>query len=331
MKAVVLAGGKGTRLRPLSLDRPKPLLPVYGKPILDWIIDSLPGYFDEVLLACNYMEDEIARYYGKRDVGVDVKVVEEPRPLGTGGAIKNMESYIEGDFVVFNGDILSSIDVGRVVDFHVEKGGVGTIALWGVEEPSRYGIVGLDEESRITRFKEKPSPSEVFSNLINAGIYVFSREVFDYMERGKKTSVEREVFPRLVDDGLYGIELDGYWIDIGTPSSYLEAHEIIRENTESKMLENQEVGGVVKNSCIYNGVSVEDSCEVFNSVLLEGAVVRDGARVENSVIGSQSEIKGDVRGSVVGDNCVIGDSVEVSGGMRVWNNRMIDKDGFEVV
>ncbi|OUJ19260.1 N-acetylglucosamine-1-phosphate uridyltransferase [Methanonatronarchaeum thermophilum] len=326
MKAVVLAGGRGTRLRPLSLERPKPLVPIHGRAILDWIIDSLPGYFDEVLLACNYMKDEINRYYGGRDVGVEVRVVDEPRPLGTGGAIKNMEPYIDGDFVVFNGDILSSIDVDGLVGYHRSKGGVGAIALWGVENPGRYGIVGLDGDGRINRFVEKPSPDEVFSNLINAGIYVFDQEVFGYMERGRKTSVEREVFPRLVDD-LYGYRFDGYWVDIGTPSSYIDAHQILDSDRERSNM----IRGSVEGSYLYDGVVVEEDVVVENSVLLEGVELKEGSRVCNSVVGSGSIIMDSVvEGSVVGDGCKVS-GVCVCDGVRVWNGVDLSRDGFEVM
>ncbi|WGI17587.1 NDP-sugar synthase [Methanonatronarchaeum sp. AMET-Sl] len=317
MKAVVLAGGKGTRLRPLSLERPKPLLPVGGKPILDWIIDSLPSYFDEVLLACNYMEQEIKDYYERRDVGVGVRIVDEPKPLGTGGAIKNMEEYIEQDFVVFNGDILSSIDVDSLIKFHRSRGGVGTLSLWGVDDPTRYGIVGLNQNDKITRFMEKPSPNEVFSNQINAGIYVFKPQIFNHIEPDKKISIEKEVFPKLTEHGLYGYKFDGYWIDIGTPTSYIDAHKLLKKQTKRDCL-------------IYPDVVIEDNAVIKNSVLLSGARIKSDSQVVNSVIGSNTKIKDSVvRDSVVGDGCKL-NNVEICDRVRVWNNIMLNKDVLEV-
>ena len=182
MQVVVLAGGFGTRLRPWTYEIPKPILPMLDKTLLEHVVEVVPSdKVDEVVVAGGYKVDDIEAYFKEADVSYDVRIVKETEPLGTGGALGNCRDVVSGQFVCLNGDIVSSLDMQVGLDLHQKNGGIGTLALWEVEDPTRFGIVGLDDEQRITQFKEKPAPEEVFSNLINAGSYLFEDDIFDYI------------------------------------------------------------------------------------------------------------------------------------------------------
>ncbi len=183
MQAVILAGGLGTRLRPLTYTTPKPLLPILNEPMIERLIDSLPQNIDRVVVAASYMIDRLEQHFKENDIDREVVLVEEKEPLGTGGAIKNVEKYLDNTFLAFNGDVISSINIQAIMDFHLKKNGKGTIAMWEVKDPTRYGIIGFDTESRILRFLEKPSAEDVFSNWINAGVYVLEPDILDIMEQ----------------------------------------------------------------------------------------------------------------------------------------------------
>ena len=175
MQVVVLAGGVGSRLRPWTNSIPKPLLPVLDQTLLEHVVSSLPlDMVDEVVVAGGYKVDQIKAYFEASDAPFDVRIVPEDEPLGTGGALGNCRDVVSGTFACFNGDIISSLDASSLLNMHRNNGSVGTLGLWEVEDPTRFGIVGLDEDNKITRFKEKPAPEEVFSNLINAGSYIFN-------------------------------------------------------------------------------------------------------------------------------------------------------------
>ena len=221
MQVVVLAGGVGSRLRPWTNSIPKPLLPVLDKTLLEHVVSSLPiDLVDEVVVAGGYKIDQIEAYFSHKDSPFDVRIVPEDEPLGTGGALGNCRDILSGTFACFNGDIVSSLDATSLLALHTKNPSIGTLGLWKVEDPTRFGIVGLDEAQRITQFKEKPSPEEVFSNLINAGSYIFEQDIFDWMPKGKH-SIERDVFPRLAEEGLLqGQAFEGYFIDAGTPEAW---------------------------------------------------------------------------------------------------------------
>lgn len=231
MQVVVLAGGVGSRLRPWTNSIPKPLLPVLDQTLLEHVVSSLPvDMVDEVVVAGGYKVDQIKTYFEAADAPFDVRIVPEDEPLGTGGALGNCRDVVSGTFACFNGDIISSLDASSLLSMHRTNGSVGTLGLWEVEDPTRFGIVGLDEDSRITRFKEKPAPKEVFSNLINAGSYIFNDDVFDWMPQGRH-SIERDVFPKLAAEGLLsGMPFEGYFIDAGTPEAWNLAVKASIEN-----------------------------------------------------------------------------------------------------
>jgi mannose-1-phosphate guanylyltransferase len=226
LPAVVLVGGEGTRLRPLTETTPKPMLPLLGEPLLTHTFEHLrSGGVDRVVLACGYLPTQIEEYFGSRYDGLALDYRVEPQPLGTGGAIRFGAESFDGTFLALNGDSLREADIGALVGFHRATGARATILLARVPDPARYGLVRTDDRGRVTAFVEKPEASEVDTDLINAGLYVLEPEVLDLVPSDRMVSIEREVFPALVEEGtLYALPLPGYWLDVGTPESYLKAH-----------------------------------------------------------------------------------------------------------
>ena len=310
MQVVVLAGGVGSRLRPWTTSVPKPLLPVLDQTLLEHVVRSLPSdMVDEVVVAGGYRVDQIKAHFQAADAPFDVRIVPEDEPLGTGGALGNCRDVVSGTFACFNGDIISSLDATKVLDMHRKNGSVGTLGLWEVDDPTRFGIVGLGEDNRISRFKEKPTPEEVFSNLINAGSYIFNDDVFDWMPRGKH-SIERDVFPKLAAEGLLsGVPFEGYFIDAGTPDAWNQAVKASidhrRFNTghlhgdnaswyaSKAVLDRMDDSARVEHSMISEGCRVGPS-SISMSTLLQGAHVGDNAEIITSLIG---------RGAAIGDRC----------------------------
>jgi mannose-1-phosphate guanylyltransferase len=307
MKAAILAGGLGTRLRPITHLVPKPLIPLVGKPMIMHIIDSLPDYVDTVLLAVNYKREDLESYFSKAGIDREVILIEEDAPLGTGGALRNLMEHLDSTFLAFNGDIVSSLDVRDLVHRHREFGGIGSLALWEVPDPSAYGVVGLDGE-RVTSFQEKPLPGEEVSNLINAGAYVFEPEIFDHIPEGK-VSIEREVFPKILDKGLRGHRFKGHWVDCGTRESFLKAQGILMEKAKMECHFNRfEDTTVIGNNhlehCTARRASIgpmvsamdaafDEGSQVINSLVMEGSIVGKDAKVINSMLGPGSNVKND--------------------------------------
>ena len=309
---VVLAGGIGSRLRPWTNDVPKPLLPMLDATLLERVVEGVPSdLVDEVIVAGGYKVELIREYFAKADVDFDVRIVPEDQPLGTGGALGNCRDVISGRFACFNGDIVSSLDVGPMLEQHSKMNVKGTLALWEVEDPTRFGIVGLDDENKVTQFKEKPKPEEVFSKLINAGSYLLEDDVFDIMPQGKH-SLERDVFPVLAEEGsLAGFPFEGYFIDAGTPSSWhdgvLRCIEEKRFNVGSISQGSWHEGKrtIARNSMVQTGCVVAG--EVSDSTLLRGARIESGAVVKNCLIGEDAVIGMDAQlsGVVVGHRSVV--------------------------
>ena len=312
MQVVVLAGGIGSRLRPWTNDVPKPLLPMLDATLLERVVEGVPSdLVDEVIVAGGYKVELIREYFAKADVDFDVRIVPEDQPLGTGGALGNCRDVISGRFACFNGDIVSSLDVGPMLEQHSKMNVKGTLALWEVEDPTRFGIVGLDDENKVTQFKEKPKPEEVFSKLINAGSYLLEDDVFDIMPQGKH-SLERDVFPVLAEEGsLAGFPFEGYFIDAGTPSSWhdgvLRCIEEKRFNVGSISQGSWHEGKrtIARNSMVQTGCLVAG--EVSDSTLLRGARIESGAVVKNCLIGEDAVIGMDAKlsGVVVGHRSVV--------------------------
>lgn len=301
MQAVILAGGLGTRLRPLTLTRPKPLVPVANVPLVVRILQKLPQDVDEVLLAVNYKLDQLAEHFASHDYGVKVTLVEEKEPLGTGGAIKNVESYVKGDFLVFNGDILDSLDVSA---FRRAKGAcAGAIALWKVADPRHYGVVARDAEGIITSFVEKPATREDSpSDLANAGTYLLSPDVFDFVESGAVASIERDVFPAMIEEGLelMGVPFEGWWIDCGRPETYLKANALVLEAAGAHRAFGRDVED--RGARVEDWAVVGDRCILGAGAVLARSVVLPGAKIGDNAV---------VRDSVVGEGCSIGSDAGV--------------------
>lgn len=307
VKAVLLVGGLGTRLRPLTYRIPKPLVPVLGKPLMMHVIDSLPPEVDETIIPVSYMKETMQEYLAKNPPSRKITLVDEPRPLGTGGAVKNVEDLLEGQgtFLVINGDSLSSLDVAKFVRFHKEKAGVATISLWTAEDVTPFGVVDIDEDNRIKRFQEKPKQEDAFSNLINAGAYALEEEVLGYMDKGF-VSMERDIFPKILDDGMYGFSFEGYWIDCGKRESLLDAYWTLMGN---------EAESISKN-CVSEGAVVKKPLIVGEGAVITGASVGPHAYIsERVVIGLRSKVERSVlfEDARVGARCTIIDSIIDSG------------------
>ncbi|MDQ4041795.1 MAG: nucleotidyltransferase family protein, partial [Actinomycetota bacterium] len=236
MQAVILVGGEGTRLRPLTSTVPKPVVPLVDRPFIAYMLEWLRRHgVDDVVMSCGFLAAGVRNVLGDGGAyGIRLRYVEEPRPLGTGGAVKFAESLLDERFLMLNGDVLTDLDLSAQVARHVETGARGTLALIGVEDPSAYGLVRLRDDGSVREFLEKPSPDQIDTNLISAGAYVLERDVLDLIPSGKACSIEREVFPRLVGEGLYGFAGEGYWLDIGTPDRYLQAtFDILERNVRT--------------------------------------------------------------------------------------------------
>src|SRR6187200_1449779 len=238
MKAILLAGGKGTRLRPLTVHTPKPIVPIFNRPFLYYQIDLLKQVpeIDEVILSLNYQPRRIEEVFGEGGgLGMRLRYVVEPMPLGTGGAIRYAGDSLTDSVVVFNGDVLTEVDLGAVLRLHRERRAKATIVLTPVENPRAYGLVETDASSNIQRFLEKPGEDEITCNTINAGIYVLEPDTFDRIPKDTAWSIERSFFPSLIERGetFVAYIYDGYWIDIGTPAKYLQVHKDIMDGRYS--------------------------------------------------------------------------------------------------
>lgn len=317
MQAVILAGGLGTRLRPLTLTRPKPLVPVANVPIVRRIIDKLPADVDKVILAVNYRVDALRDYFARNDCGRRIVLVEEKEALGTGGAVKNVEREIDGPFFVFNGDVLDSLSLAAFRDFHRETRATASIALWKVRDPRHYGVVAM-AGNRISRFVEKPSTKEEAPSLLaNAGTYLLEPEVFDFIPAGRAVSIERETFPGLIGANrpVHGYPFQGYWVDVGRPETFLKANETLlraEKRTVALGALARDGGATFVDWAVVGAASeVASGAEVARSVLLDGVVVGDNASVRDSILGENVRVESDA--AVV--DCVLADGVIVRKGV----------------
>jgi mannose-1-phosphate guanylyltransferase len=343
VEAVLLVGGQGTRLRPLTNSTPKPMLPVAGAPCTaHQIARAREAGVTRVVLGTSYRAEVFRDHFGDgEDLGVELVYVTEDEPLGTGGAIRNVADQLrsgpDDPVLVFNGDILSGLDIDALVRQHVERDADVTIYLTRVEDPRAYGLVPTDESGRVLAFLEKPqTPEEIVSDQINAGCYVFRRSVIDEIPAGRVVSVERETFPGLLAAGrlVLGVVDESYWLDLGTPLAFVQGSaDLVRGIApspavpgtpgESLLLEGAEVAStaeVVGGTVVGRGAIVGAGAFVEGSVLLDGAVVGARARVRHSVVGVNAAVGADtvLDGVVVGDGAAIGSGNELREGARVW-------------
>ena len=318
MKAVIMAGGEGTRLRPLTSNLPKPMMPLVNRPMMGHIIDLLRSHgFDDIVVTVAFMANTIRNYFGDgSELGVRMVYATEETPLGTAGSVRNAMDELDERFLVISGDVLTDIDLGAIVRFHEEREAVATIGLARVENPLEFGIVITREDGSIERFLEKPSWGQVFSDTINTGVFVLEPTIFDHIAPDRPVDFSGEVFPALLDGGLgvYGAVVDGYWEDVGTLDSYLRAHKDILDGRVRLQMEGFEVRP---------GVWQGEGAEIHPEAVVEGpAVIGDNCRVEAgarigeyTVLGTNVRVRADavVERSVVHDNAYLGEGVRLRG------------------
>lgn len=310
MKAVLLVGGEGTRLHPLTLNTPKSMVPIVNRPFLEHMTEYLKRHgIDDIILTLCYLPDCCQRHFGDgSNFGIKLCYALEDSPLGTAGAVRNVDEHIDETFFVFNGDVFTDIDLTAMMEFHRKRGSKATIALTPVEDPTIYGVVETNDEGRVQRFLEKPRRNQVTTNMINAGAYILEPEVLSNIPEGSIFSFEKGLFPLLLERGdpLYGYCSSDYWIDIGTPEKYLKLHHDLLQGRVARRFPGEQAG---------NGIWTEEGCNIQPRAELEGPVVIG----RNCVIGSGARLKGPL---VIGQDCRIGEDSLIEGSV-VWQSAQI--------
>src|SRR5215213_7697494 len=317
MQALVLAGGEGTRLRPLTLTTPKPVLPLAGRPFLSFMLDWLARHgIDEALLSLGYRAGDVHDVLGEEHNGMKLGYVIEDEALGTAGPLRLAidEGLLSGRVLVLNGDCLTDLDITAMLRRHDETGATGTIALAAVDDTASYGVVPTTEGGEVTEFREK-QPGPAPTNRINAGTYILEESALELIPSGRAVSIEREIFPQLVGNGLYGFPFDDYWIDIGTPERYLEAtYDLLAGRVESDLPPRDETDSLVYGASITSGArigplavvgrhcSVGDRATVERAVLHDNVIVRPDASVSEAIVGAGARI-GD--GARIGADAIV--------------------------
>ncbi len=364
MKAVIMAGGEGTRLRPLTSNAPKPLLPLVNRPMMEHIVDLLRTHgFDEIVVTVAFMANAIRNYFGDgSEFGVKMEYATEESPLGTAGSVRNAMDHLNERFLVISGDVLTDIDLSAIVKFHDDHGALATIGLAHVENPLEFGIVITREDGTIERFLEKPTWGQVFSDTINTGIFVLEPEIFDFIAPDKPVDFSSEVFPALLADGkpLYGAITDGYWEDVGTLEAYVSAHKDILDgkvhvnipgfelNDGVRLGEGAEIHpdavitgpAVIGDNCrIEAGASISKytvlgaNVRVRSDATLERSVIHDnaylgaGVRLRGTVVGRSCDLRNGARseeGVVLGDECFIGEDALLASGVKVYPFKTVE-------
>jgi mannose-1-phosphate guanylyltransferase len=357
MKAVILVGGEATRLRPLTCNTTKIMIPVLNRPFFEHLVGYLKAHnIVDIVLAVGKSPEQIQDYFGDGSkLGVRLTYSIENRPLGTAGAVKNAERFLDDSFIVLNGDIFTDIDLSRMMRLHRKNKAIASLALTPVEDPTIYGVVETDSEGRAKRFIEKPSRDRVTSNMINAGIYILEPDILSYIAPNTFSMFERDVFPALLEKGqvLYGYPFRDYWIDIGTPDKYLKLHhDLLRRYIGNKgikfegesfvhssaQIEGPAIIGegcsIDRNSIVRGPAVLGARCRVEEGAVVEGAVlwqdcqISKGAKLRNCLvacrcrIGEESEIPD---GCILGDDVLVGRGSEVSKGIKIWPGKTIEQ------
>jgi mannose-1-phosphate guanylyltransferase len=341
MDALVLVGGEGTRLRPLTLTQPKPAIQLVDRPFIRFMVDWLARHgVDRVVMACGFRAQDLRSALGDEiPGGPDIEYLQEDEPLGTAGPVRlAADAGLLGErFVVLNGDVLTDLDLSALRQAHADTGATATLALYPVDDPVSYGLVRRAENGEVSEFVEKPDPAEIDTDEINAGAYVLEREIVDLIPPGRSVSIEREVFPRLVGNGLYGLRLEGYWMDIGTPERYLQASWDILEGTvETEVTVASEDAVLVEDGAevadgsavgpravVGRGTTIADDARVSESVLLAGCRIGAGAEIRGSILAPGVEV-GD--GAAIEDGAVIGERARIAPGARAGAGARIGPD-----
>jgi mannose-1-phosphate guanylyltransferase len=354
VQALILAGGVGTRLRPLTARVPKPVVKLVDRPFIAFMLEWLRGHgIDEVILSCGFLAASVREVLGDGAAyGVRLTYVDEPEPLGTGGALKYAEGLLGERFVVCNGDVLTDLDLGAQISQHESSGAIATLALARVEDPSPYGLVRLDGDNRVTAFIEKPAGDDRAEEpLISAGAYVLERTVLDMIPSGRSVSIEREIWPQLIGNGMYGYAASGYWLDIGSPAKYMQGtFDLIEGLIKSSLATGMgadnisldpsaKIAGRVVGAALIGpeveiakgaqagslvvlgpGVRVGAGSRLERAIVLDGAeigercVLRDCVVAQNAKIGAHSEISG---GAMIGEGVLIGEHNVITHGARI--------------
>ena len=336
-QAVVMVGGMGTRLRPLTENKPKPMLSVADKPCIWYLMRSLArAGIEEVILACGYKPGMMESLGDGSDLGIKIVYSYEDEPLGTAGAIKNVESRLDDVFVAANGDVFADIDVKKEVETHFEKDAVVTIALTPVENPCEFGIARVDDEGRILEFKEKPKPEEVFSNLINAGVYVVNKSVLDRVPANTFYDFSKDLVADLMKDGqrIQSYSLSGIWMDVGRPHDLLEANLVLAEREFRFKQYGTAVECCIKDQFYLGPGASIDNSSTKKTIISKGSKVRDsnlnrvlilencnvnGAKIVNSILGDGCIVK---KGAEI-TNAVLADNTVVEEGQRIEGDRIV--------
>ena len=346
MKAVLLVGGEGTRLRPLTCNTVKAMVPILNKPFLEHMIGYLKSHdVDDIILAMCYLPEHIERYFGDGSrFGVRLTYVMEESPLGTAGAVRNAEAYLDGPFLVFNGDIFTDIHLGEMLSFHRRKNAMVTIALTPVADPSAYGVVETNASGRVQRFVEKPPREEATTNLINAGIYILERAVLNDIPPNTRYMFEHDLYPGLLAKGahVYGFPSDAYWIDIGTPEKYLQVQcDLLRGKGTTALhagaTDAQGGDPAVPNSIhpsanIVGPVLIGSGCTIGPRVRItgpavigNGCTILDGATIEKTVLWTEVHVgkRSIVRNSIVANGSLLGDDSCIDQGSVIGDHTLV--------
>ncbi|HET6915664.1 MAG TPA: sugar phosphate nucleotidyltransferase [Acidimicrobiales bacterium] len=364
MKAVIMAGGEGTRLRPLTSNQPKPMMPVANRPMMEHVVELLKRHgFHEIVVTVAFQANAIRTYFGDgSEFGVRMVYATEENPLGTAGSVRNAMDELTEPFLVISGDVVTDIDLRAIVDFHAEKKALATIGLKSMDNPLEFGIVITREDGSIERFLEKPTWGQVFSDTINTGIYVLQPEIFDYIQPDKPVDFSSDVFPRLLDDGLpvFGYVADGYWEDVGTLDAYIKVHQDVLDAQVAIEIPGFRMGeGIwlgegseIDPAAVVDGPAIiGDYCRVESGARLaeytvlgsnvrvgadsfvERSVVHDnvylggGVRLRGAVVGRSSDLRRGARleeGVVLGDECFVGDHAVINPGVKIYPFKTVE-------
>jgi len=364
MKAVVMAGGEGSRLRPLTIGRPKPMVPMVSKPVMAHILDHLKRQgITEVVVTLYFMPDLVQSYFGDgSNLGMKIHYAVEETPLGTAGSVKNAQQYLDEPFVIISGDAVTDINLQEVIAFHQERGADATLTLYRVPNPLEYGVIITDPDGKITQFLEKPSWGEVISDTVNTGIYVIDPSVLDLIEEGVSTDWSKDVFPQLLESGrpLYGYVAGGNWTDVGDIGEYMRASSDVLAHRVQTDEMGKHIGGdvwvgngveIAPDAQLYGPIYLGEEVKIKGGVIIHGpAVVRDYTIVDNRVhidrsiiwrncyIGEGAEIRGAIvgrqctvknkavlfEGVVVGDNCIVGEGAVLHANVKIWPEKEIE-------
>ena len=369
MKAVIMAGGEGTRLRPLTCNRPKPMVPVANKPVMEHIIELLKKHeLVEIAATLQYMPELIKDYFHDgSEFGVKMHYYIEETPLGTAGSVKNADEFLNDTFIVISGDALTDIDLTKAIEFHNKKGSIATLILKKVDIPLEYGVVVTDNEGRITRFLEKPSWGEVFSDTANTGIYILSPEVLGYIKKDEMFDFSKDLFPILLKEKkpMFGYVTEDYWCDIGDLKAYCQAHFDILDNKVKVKINGKEIrekvwvdegceiddGAIIespciigkntkiKKDCVIGSYSVIGDCNLIGkrssikrSIIWRNCIIDKNVQMRGSVICNKVNLKDNVSAfeySIIGEDTVIKENAVIKPNIKIWPNKMIEA-GMEV-